>query len=68
MTEELKLQAFMWGNKNSTFAGRVLLILGVIVFPMKLNILKIEILKGRKAKPLKERYVTALSKIRGDLS
>lgn len=54
VTEELKLQAFMWGNKNSTFAGRVLFILGVIVFPGKFGLLKEELLKGKKAKPLKE--------------
>lgn len=60
VTEELKLQAFMWGNKNSTFAGRVLLILGVIVFPKKFSILKAELLKGKNAKPLKEHSLTEM--------
>ncbi|WP_425641056.1 hypothetical protein ACPUEK_13505 [Marinomonas gallaica] len=52
VTEELKLQAFMWGNKNSTFAGRVLFIIGYIVFPSKHSLLKREMIRGSNAKPL----------------
>jgi ubiquinone biosynthesis protein Coq4 len=52
--EELKLQAFMWGNKNSTFAGRVLFIIGLILFPTKYKLFKVEIIRGKKAKALKE--------------
>jgi hypothetical protein len=50
----LKLQAFMWGNKNSTFAGRVLFIIGLILFPTKYKLFKVEIIRGKKAKALKE--------------
>ena len=53
VTEELKLQAFMWGNRNSTHAGRALLILGIIIFPSKYSILLIELKKGKSAQPLK---------------
>lgn len=52
VTEELKLQSFMWGNKNSTFAGKVLLIVGYVVFPSKHDILRAEIDRGRNAKQL----------------
>jgi len=50
--EELKLQAFMWGNKNSTFAGKVLFILGWIVFPSKHSLFRREIIRGKSAKSL----------------
>ncbi|WP_052748973.1 Coq4 family protein [Arsukibacterium ikkense] len=52
VTEELKLQSFMWGNKNSTFAGKVLFILGFIVFPSKRDIMRAEIKRGKSAKKL----------------
>ena len=55
--EELKLQAFMWGNNNSTFAGRVLFIIGLILFPTKYKLFKVEIIRGKKAKSLKEHDV-----------
>lgn len=51
--EELKLQAFMWGNKNSTFAGGVLFVIGLILFPTKYDLFKTEIIRGKKAKALK---------------
>jgi hypothetical protein len=50
--EDLELQSFMWGNKHSTFARRVLFILRFIAFLAKYNILKLEIVRGRYAKPL----------------
>lgn len=58
VTEELKLQAFMWGNKNSTFAGRVLLILGCIVFPAKYVLFQVELSRGKLCVPLKPINVT----------
>ena len=60
VTEELKLQGFMWGNKNSTVAGRVLFILGVIVFPNKYQLFKVEMKRGQNAKPLKEYSITEM--------
>jgi len=72
VTEELKLQAFMWGNRNSTFAGKVLFILGYVVFPAKRPILKREIVRGENAKPLAHLDVhlmipRKLSNLRSDL-
>ncbi|MEY4589737.1 MAG: hypothetical protein RL497_1813 [Pseudomonadota bacterium] len=52
VTDELKLQAFMWGNKNATFAGKTLFIIGYIVFPGKHKMLQKEISRGKKAMPL----------------
>lgn len=50
--EDLELQSFMWGNKHSTSARRVLFILRFIAFLAKYNILKLEIVRGRYAKLL----------------
>ena len=52
VTEELKLQAFMWGNRNCTFAGKVLFILGFVVFPSKRSLFRREMIRGKSAKPL----------------
>lgn len=52
VTEELKLQAFMWGNKNATFAGKILFILGYIIFPSQHGLFKNEIKRGQLAMPL----------------
>lgn len=60
VTEELKLQAFMWGNKNSTFAGRVLFILGCIVFPAKHTLFKAVLSRGKRSVPLKPINVTEI--------
>lgn len=60
VTEELKLQAFMWGNENATFAGKTLLILGIMVFPSKFKLLKRDLLRGKAAKPLKRYDVTEM--------
>ena len=60
VTEELKLQAVMLGNKNSTFAGRVLFILDVIVFLNKFSLLKDACIKGKKAKLLKDHLITEM--------
>lgn len=72
VTEELKLQSFMWGNKNSTFAGKVLFVIGYIVFPSKRSLFRREIIRGRNAKPLSAIPVASmisrnLSELRCDL-
>ena len=53
VTDELRLQAFMWGNGNSTFAGRILFVLGYVLFAGKRKVLQQDIEKGRTAMPLK---------------
>jgi len=60
VTEELKLQAFMWGNKNSTFAGKVLFVLGWVVFPSKHSLFRREIIRGKRAKPLSNIAVSSM--------
>ncbi len=50
--EELKLQAFMIGNGSSTFPGKVLFVLGLMIKPEFRKPLKHEFEKGRKAKPI----------------
>lgn len=47
---ELKLQAFMWGNKSSSFAGRVLFLIGICVLPELWNELRLDLERGRNAK------------------
>lgn len=58
VTEELKLQAFMFGNGSATVAGRVLLALGAVVFPSKWPVLRGEYRRGRRSSPLR-RFPTA---------
>lgn len=60
VTEELKLQAFMFANGNATFAGKVLLSIGVIIFPSKIPTLKIEYNRGKNALPLKLHLIEEL--------
>ncbi len=52
VTEELKLQAFMFGNGSATVAGRVLLAIGAIMFPSKWSVLRAEFARGRRSSPL----------------
>lgn len=60
VTEELKLQAFMWGNGNSTFAGRVLFLIGYSIFPSKHRALLIEMKRGQLSKSLSPIPVASL--------
>ncbi|WP_194868225.1 hypothetical protein [Pseudoalteromonas sp. PPB1] len=60
VTEELKLQSFMWGNKNATFAGKVLFILGYILFPSKHDEFRREVKRGMEARPLCEYDVASM--------
>lgn len=57
VTEELKLQAFMFGNGSVTVAGRVLLMVGGLLFPSKWSMLRTEFRRGRRSSPL-HRFVT----------
>ena len=58
VTEELKLQAFMFGNGSATVAGRVLLAIGAVGFPSKWGLLRAEYRRGRRSSPL-HRFPTA---------
>ena len=46
---ELKLQAFMWGNKSSSYAGRVLFLIGLAILPELWPELKLDYERGKKA-------------------
>ena len=46
---ELKLQAFMWGNNSSSFAGRILLLIGLFMLPELWSELKVDCERGQKA-------------------
>ena len=52
VTEELKLQAFMFGNGSATIAGRALLAMGAVGFPSKWRLLREEYRRGRQSSPL----------------
>ena len=60
VTEELKLQAFMFGNGSATVAGRVLLALGALIFPSKWALLREEFRRGRRTSPLYRFPITAM--------
>jgi len=46
---ELKLQAFMWGNNSSSFAGRALFLIGILTLPELWSELMVNYERGRKA-------------------
>ena len=46
---ELRLQAFMWGNGSSSFEGRVLFIIGLVVFPEMWEMLLEDYRRGKRA-------------------
>lgn len=46
---ELKLQAFMWGNESSSFAGRVLFLIGLLTLPELWKELRLDYERGKKA-------------------
>lgn len=46
-TGELRLQAFMWGNNSSSFAGRVLFVLGLVLTPELWPQLRKDMERGR---------------------
>lgn len=50
--EELKLQAFMIGNGSSTFPGKVLFLLGLMIKPEYTNVLRRELQRGQQARQL----------------
>ena len=47
--EEMKLQGFMIGNRSSTFGGKVLFVLGLIIKPEYWKIVRKELKRGREA-------------------
>lgn len=51
--EEMRLQGFMIGNGSSTFAGKVLFVLGLIIMPEYWPQLKLDLQRGRDAKSIK---------------
>lgn len=46
---ELRLQAFMWGNGSSSFEGRVLFLIGLLMFPELRKVLHEDYRRGKKA-------------------
>ena len=48
-TEELRLQAFMWGNNSASFEGRGLFLLGLALLPELWPIMRADYRRGRRA-------------------
>lgn len=59
-TGELRLQAFMWGNRSSSIAGRVLFLLGILTLPELWPQLKKDYARGRQAQRLAQIDIPAL--------
>ena len=59
-TGELRLQAFMWGNRSSSFAGRVLFLIGMPALPELWPLLQKDYVRGRRAHRLAETNIPAL--------
>lgn len=49
-TGELRLQAFMWGNRSSSFAGRLLFLIGIVILPELWPQLHKDFARGRQAR------------------
>jgi len=59
-TGELRLQAFMWGNRSSSFAGRVLFLVGILALPELWALLQNDYMRGRRAHRLAEADIPAM--------
>jgi|SRR5687767_1884155 ubiquinone biosynthesis protein Coq4 len=46
---ELRLQAFMWGNGSSSYAGRILFLIGLLTLPELWRELRLDYERGKKA-------------------
>jgi hypothetical protein len=51
---ELELQAFMWGNRSSSPAGRVLFVWGAMMLPEHVGAMRKAFARGRRALPVRE--------------
>lgn len=51
---ELELQAFMWGNGASSFAGRVLFIWGAMMLPEHIGAMRGALERGRRSARVRE--------------
>jgi len=57
---ELRLQAFMVGNRSASFAGRVLLVLGSLFLPELWSQLRHDFVRGRQSECVEHWYVPSL--------
>ena len=53
VTGEMRLQAFMIGNRGASFAGCVLFVLGCFILPELLPQLRLDLERGRKSSQLR---------------
>jgi hypothetical protein len=51
---ELELQAFMWGNGASSFAGRVLFVWGAVMLPEYVLPMRAALARGRRSARVRE--------------
>lgn len=58
--DELNLQAFMHGNGNSTFAGKVLYIMGRLAFPERSSTFLLHKIRGKNAERLRQVNISTL--------
>jgi len=59
-TGELRLQAFMWGNKSSSIAGRILFIIGSLTLPELWSQLRDDFQRGRRAQKVADLNIPIL--------
>jgi hypothetical protein len=57
---ELELQAFMWGSKSSSFAGRVLFVWGGLMAPEHIGAMRRALRRGRRSIPIDELRLGAM--------
>ena len=54
---EMELQAFMWANRSSSPAGRVLFVVGGLVLPEQWSAMTRAFRRGRAARPINEAHI-----------
>ena len=57
---ELELQAFMWGSRSSSFAGRVLFVWGGMMAPEHLGAMRRALRRGRRSPRMDEERLRAM--------
>jgi hypothetical protein len=57
---EMRLQAFMLGNRSASFAGRVLFVLGCFLLPELWPQLRLDLARGRQSPQIRQWNIPAL--------
>jgi hypothetical protein len=54
---EMEVQAFLWANGSSSYAGRVLFVVGGLLLPEQWSAMRSAFRRGREAEPIEEAHL-----------